>query len=75
MAKFFGLSNAGTKFAHLAIHEINLYICGDMELRKEYLKPALRIAEVRFEYALLQTSGSDRADDGYDPGIDLGELD
>lgn len=45
-----------------------------METRKPYLEPALRIAEVRFEYALLQTSGTDRADDGYDPGIDLGDL-
>ena len=46
-----------------------------MELRKDYQKPALRVAEVRFEYALLQSSGTDRADDGYDPGIDLGDLD
>ena len=46
-----------------------------MELRNEYRKPALRIVEVRFEYALLQSSGTDRADDGYDPGIDLGDLD
>lgn len=46
-----------------------------MELRKDYREPALRIVEVRFEYALLQSSGTDRADDGYDPGIDLGDLD
>lgn len=45
-----------------------------MELRKEYVKPALRLVEARFEHALLQTSGTDRADDGYDPGIDLGDL-
>ena len=42
---------------------------------KEYVAPALRLLEVRFEGALLQTSGADRADDGYDPGIDLGDLD
>lgn len=46
-----------------------------MELRKDYQKPDLRVAEVRFEHALLQSSGTDRADDGYDPGIDLGDLD
>jgi hypothetical protein len=44
----------------------------DME---EYVAPALRLLEVRFECALLQTSGADRADEGYDPGIDLGDLD
>ena len=75
MAKFFGLSNPGTKFTHLANQEINLYICGNMKLRKEYQKPDLRVAEIRFEYALLQSSGTDRADDGYDSGIDLGDLD
>ena len=42
---------------------------------KEYMAPALRLLEVQFESALLQTSGADRADDGYDPGIDLGDLD
>jgi len=42
---------------------------------KEYVAPALRFLEVRFECALLQTSGADRADEGYDPGIDLGDLD
>jgi len=42
---------------------------------RPYLVPALRVTEVRFEYALLQTSGTDMADDGYDPGIDLGDLD
>ena len=46
-----------------------------MENLKEYLQPALRVTEVRFEQALLQTSGWDRADDGYDPGNDLGDLD
>ena len=46
-----------------------------MENLKEYLKPELRVSEIRYERALLQTSGTDRADDGYDPGIDLGELD
>ena len=42
---------------------------------KEYREPALRGVELRFEQALLQPSGWDRADDGYDPGIDLGDLD
>ncbi|MBR6933380.1 MAG: hypothetical protein IKH49_08775 [Bacteroidales bacterium] len=46
-----------------------------MDLRKKYLAPAFRTTEVRFEHALLQASGTDRADDGYDPGIDLGDLD
>ena len=45
-----------------------------MKNLREYLQPALRVTEVRFERALLQTSGTDRADDGYDPGIDLGDL-
>ena len=47
----------------------------DMTDRKKYQAPALRVTEIRFEQALLQTSGTDRADDGYDPGIDLGDLD
>ncbi|MBR2224326.1 MAG: hypothetical protein IJ893_08610 [Bacteroidales bacterium] len=46
-----------------------------MKNLKDYQTPALRITEIRFEYALLQASGADRADDGYDPGIDLGDLD
>ena len=46
-----------------------------MKNLKEYQVPALRVTELRFEQALLQTSGTDRADDGYDPGIDLGDLD
>ena len=46
-----------------------------MKNLKEYRKPELRVVEIRFEQALLQTSGMDRADDGYDPGIDLGDLD
>ena len=46
-----------------------------MENLKEYQVPALRVMEIRFEHALLQASGTDRADDGYDPGIDLGDLD
>ena len=46
-----------------------------METRTEYLAPAFRLVEVRFENALLQASGTDRADDGYDPGLDLGDLD
>ena len=47
----------------------------DMKNLKEYMEPAFRLVEVRFENALLQASGADRADDGYDPGIDLGDLD
>lgn len=47
----------------------------DMKNLKEYSAPAFRLVEIRFEYALLQSSGADRADDGYDPGIDLGDLD
>lgn len=46
-----------------------------MKNLKEYCEPALRTVEVRFEHALLQASGTDRADEGYDPGIDLGDLD
>ena len=46
-----------------------------METHTEYLAPAFRLVEVRFENALLQASGTDRADDGYAPGIDLGDLD
>ena len=46
-----------------------------MKNLKDYQTPALRITEIQFEYALLQASGADRADDGYDPGIDLGDLD
>ena len=46
-----------------------------MKTRKPYEEPAVRSVEVRFENALLQTSGTDRADGGYDPGIDLGDLD
>ena len=46
-----------------------------METREQYLKPAFRILQVRFEHALLLTSGTDSADDGYDSGNDLGDLD
>jgi len=46
-----------------------------MKNLKEYSEPALRIVEIRFEQALLQASGTDRADDGYDSGYDLGDLD
>ena len=46
-----------------------------METRKQYVEPALRDVKVLFETALLQSTGSDRADDGYNPGIDLGDLD
>ena len=45
-----------------------------METRKDYLEPSLRFVEVRFEQALLQASGTDRADDGYDPDNNLGDL-
>lgn len=47
----------------------------DMKNPKQYVEPALRVLDIRFEQALLQTSGWDRADEGYDPGIDLGDLD
>ena len=47
----------------------------DMKNPMQYVEPALRVLDIRFEQALLQTSGWDRADDGYDPGIDLGDLD
>ena len=46
-----------------------------MKNLKEYREPALRVVEIRFEQALLQTSGWDRADDGYDPENPLGDLD
>jgi hypothetical protein len=46
-----------------------------MKNGKEYIAPEFRLLEIRFEYALLQSSGTDRADDGYNPGIDLGDLD
>lgn len=46
-----------------------------MKNGKEYITPDFRLVEVLIENALLQTSGTDRADDGYDPGIDLGDLD
>ncbi|MBQ9193544.1 MAG: hypothetical protein IJ156_07485 [Bacteroidales bacterium] len=42
---------------------------------KEYIAPDFRLVEIHIERALLQASGTDRADDGYDPGIDLGDLD
>ena len=45
-----------------------------MKNLKEYREPALRVVEIRFEQALLQTSGWDRADDGYDNDNDLGDL-
>ena len=43
-------------------------------MKKEYLSPALRALDIRFEAAFLQASSTDRADDGYDSGVDLGEL-
>ena len=46
-----------------------------MKHDKEYVVPALRVMEIRFEQALLQNSGWDRVDDGYDSGNDLGDLD
>ena len=46
-----------------------------MKNLKEYCSPEFRLQEIRFEYTLLQSSGADRADDGYDSGIDLGDLD
>jgi hypothetical protein len=45
-----------------------------MKNGKEYVVPALRVMELRFDQALLQ-SGWDRADDGYDPENPLGDLD
>ena len=47
----------------------------DMKNLKEYREPALCVVETRFEQALLQTYGWDRADNGYDPDNDLGDLD
>ncbi len=45
-----------------------------MKNLKEYIEPALRVLEARFEQAFLQTTGEDRADNGYDPDNDLGDL-
>ena len=45
-----------------------------MKNLKEYTEPALRIVEARFEQAFLQSTGEDRADDGYDSDNDLGDL-
>lgn len=46
-----------------------------MNDREEYVKPAFRTTEACFEYSLLQSTGADRADDGYNTGMDLGDLD
>ena len=46
----------------------------DMKNLKEYSKPTLSVEIIRFEQALLELSGSDTADDGYDPNNDLGDL-
>ena len=51
-----------------------LYTLSSRIMKKEYLSPALRALDIRFEAAFLQASGTDRADDGYDSGVDLGEL-
>jgi hypothetical protein len=45
-----------------------------MKNLKEYSEPALRVVEARFEQAFLQSTGEDRADHGYDPDNDLGDL-
>ena len=45
-----------------------------MKNLKQYIEPALCIVDIRIEQALLQTSGWDRADDGYDNDNDLGDL-
>ena len=45
-----------------------------MKNLKQYIEPALRIVDIRIEQALLQASGWDRADDGYDNDNDLGDL-
>ncbi len=42
--------------------------------KKPYQQPGFRVTDLRLEQALLQASGTDRADEGYDPGIDLGDL-
>lgn len=46
-----------------------------MSNRKDYITPGFRIVEARYEYSLLQSTGTDRADEGYNPGIDLEDLD
>ena len=46
----------------------------DMKNCKEYIEPALRVLEARFEQGFLQSTGEDRADFGYDNDNDLGDL-
>jgi len=46
----------------------------DMKNPKQYVEPALRVLEARFEQAFLQSTGEDRADFGYDNDNDLGDL-
>ena len=46
----------------------------DMKNLKEYIEPALRVLEARFEQAFLQSTGENRADFGYDDNNDLGDL-
>ena len=46
----------------------------DMKNCKEYIEPALRVLEARFEQAFLQSNGENRADFGYDNDNDLGDL-
>ena len=45
-----------------------------MKNLKEYREPALRVVEIRFEQAFLQSNGENRADFGYDNDNDLGDL-
>lgn len=45
-----------------------------MKNLKEYMEPALRVVEARFEQAFLQSNGENRADYEYDPDNDLGDL-
>ena len=46
----------------------------DMKNRKDYIEPALRVLEARFEQACLHSTGENRADFGYDNDNDLGDL-
>ena len=45
-----------------------------MKNRKDYIEPALRVLEARFEQAVLQSTGENRADYGYDDDNNLGDL-
>ena len=45
-----------------------------MKNLKQYIEPAIRIVDARFEHAFLQSTGDNRADYGYDNDNDLGDL-